>query len=66
MAEEDTIGVVETWVRKQMAKLAEAAGPDQAPRMTERLAQVSGSYWTGQTRLNSTIAEAMWALTQGS
>lgn len=41
MAEEGTTGVVEACVRKQTAKLAEAAGPNQAPGMTERPAQVS-------------------------
>ena len=41
MAEEDTTGVVEACVRKQTAKLAEAAGPNRAPGMTERPAQVS-------------------------
>ena len=36
MAEEDTTGVAGACVRKQTAKLAEAAGPKQVPGMNDR------------------------------
>lgn len=36
MMAEDTTGVAEACVRKQTAKLAEAAGPKQAPGMNDR------------------------------
>lgn len=53
------------WIMKWTAKLAEAAGPDQAPGMTEKLAQVSGSCWAGQTRLVSITAEALLGFNSG-
>lgn len=47
------------------AKLAEAAGPDLAPRMAESLAQRNVSCWAEQTGLASTTTEAVLGFDSG-